>query len=183
MATDYFVLTAVGPDRPGLVDTISEYIFARGGNVEASRAATLGGEFAVVMLLTVDAGRASAVESQVGTLAEAGLSCTIRRTAPPRKGTAAAGTIPYVLDVHAMDHPGIVQAVTHELAEMGINIESLDTQVDSAPHTGTAVFHFHARLNLPAELNIPQCRSKLMALAERHNIDITLTAAAGTSNK
>ena len=174
MAREYFVLTAVGPDRPGLVDAVSEYVFARGGNVEASRAATLGGEFAVVMLVSVPASAGKALQDELAALAEAGLSCTARPTSAPREHEPAAGTIPYVLTVHAMDHPGIVQAVTHELATMGINIESLETHVESAPHTGTAVFHFHARLDLPVRLNIAHCRQRLAALSEQLNIDYSL---------
>ena len=60
MPTEYIVLTSIGADRPGLVDTVSEYVYSRGGNVEASRAATLGGEFAMIMLVS---GEADAVGS------------------------------------------------------------------------------------------------------------------------
>ena len=173
MATEFFVLTAVGPDRPGLMNAISDYVFTRGGNVHASRAATLGGEFAVVMLVSVDEASVAVLEDQIGELSRAELSCAIRRTSPPRSPTAAGGQV-YALIVDAMDHPGIVQAITHDLASMGVNIESLETQVDNAPHTGTAVFHLRARLTLPAELKPSQCRQKLTLLANRLNFDFAL---------
>jgi len=35
MSRVYYVLTAIGLDRPGLVDAMSEYVYSRGGNVEA----------------------------------------------------------------------------------------------------------------------------------------------------
>ena len=174
MTRDYFVLTAVGPDRPGLMDAISEYVFHHQGNVEASRAATLGGEFAVVMLVSVEESAGKTLEGQLAALTQSGLTCTARRTAAPQEQRETAGTIPYVLTVHAMDHPGIVQAVTHELATMGVNIESLETHVASAPHTGTAIFHFHARLDLPARLSIAHCRQRLAGLAEQLNVDFSL---------
>lgn len=111
MAMNYFVLTAIGPDRPGLMATISDYVFARGGNVESSRAATLGGEFAVLMLVSASDGDGATLESQIGKLADAKLACTIRQTsAPTPRGGEKA--VPYLLKVHSMDHPGIVQAVT-----------------------------------------------------------------------
>ena len=178
MSRSYLVLTAVGPDRPGLVDAISDYVFGRGGNVEASRAATLGGEFAIIMLIGAQADAAEAIAAEIDTLATTtAMSCTVHPTAAPYDGGGIAATIPYTLTVHAMDHPGIVQAVTHELGKLGVNIESLDTHVESAPHTGTAVFHFHARINIPADVSIADCRAEMQAVADRLNVGIQLAAA------
>jgi glycine cleavage system transcriptional repressor len=177
MSKSYYVLTAVGPNRPGLVDALGEYVFIRGGNVESSRAATLGGEFAVLMLITCPAEAGAAIEGQLDQLKQrADLTCTARRTSAPAGGASPAGTLPFQLNVHSMDHPGIVQAVAHELAEMGVDIELLDTHVESAPHTGTALFHFHAQLNVPSAINLPAFRRKLEALADRLNVDISLSA-------
>jgi glycine cleavage system transcriptional repressor len=175
MATEYFVMTAVGPDRPGLMNAISDYVFARGGNVQSSRAATLGGEFAVVLLVLVEESAAATLENQVNELGRAGLSCTIRRTSAPRLPAAGGGQC-YTLAVDAIDHPGIIHAITHDLATMSVNIESLDTQVDSAPHTGTTLFHFRARVTLPPGLKPVTCRKKLSGLARRFNFDLSLTA-------
>ena len=178
MSSQYVVLTAVGTDRPGLVDSVSEYVFARGGNVESTRAATLGGEFAMILLLSGDSDTVKAIEADSDVLGRtAGLAVTVKLTAPPAEGAVAAGSLPYDLTVHAMDHPGIVQAVTHELATRGVNIRSLDTHVESAPHTGTAFFHFHARLDVPADLNIAAFRTHLEQQAEKLNVDVQLTAA------
>ncbi len=47
----YLVLTAVGPDRPGLVSEISSLVLAAGANLEDSRMAILGGEFALLVLV------------------------------------------------------------------------------------------------------------------------------------
>ncbi len=45
------VLTAVGDDRPGLVDEVTRYITERGGNLEDSRMVNLRGQFAMMMLV------------------------------------------------------------------------------------------------------------------------------------
>jgi predicted amino acid-binding ACT domain protein len=50
------VLTAIGADRPGLVDEVSAYVLERGGNLEDSRMLNLHGQFAMMMLVSV-AGR------------------------------------------------------------------------------------------------------------------------------
>ncbi len=178
MASQFLVLTAQGPDRPGLVDRLSEFVFSRGGNVEASRMATLGGDFAIIMLVSGPDEAAGRIMNEADTLVHtAQLMCTVRPTSPPQEHTAIPEALPYGLEVYSMDHPGILQPIAHHLAEQGVNIEQLDTTVDSAPHTGTALFHLQARLAVPAGVNLKQFRADLTALAERLNVDIRLGPA------
>jgi len=51
-AKSHLVLTAVGPDRPGLVNRISSLIHEASANLEDSRMAILGGEFALLVLVS-----------------------------------------------------------------------------------------------------------------------------------
>ena len=46
-----FVLTVTGPDRIGIVERVTGLLFERGANVETSRMARLGGEFAMLLLV------------------------------------------------------------------------------------------------------------------------------------
>ena len=41
------VITALGADRPGIVNELSEALYARQLNIEDSRMSVLGGEFAI----------------------------------------------------------------------------------------------------------------------------------------
>ena len=59
---NYLVLTAVGPDRPGLVNEISSLVLAAGANLEDSRMAILGGEFALLILVSGDPKAVTRVE-------------------------------------------------------------------------------------------------------------------------
>ena len=45
------ILTALGADRPGLVDEASRFIFDGGGNIEDSRMVNLRGQFAMMLLV------------------------------------------------------------------------------------------------------------------------------------
>ena len=56
MAKEYFVVTIIGPDRRGMVAKITEEIMAQNANIEESHMARLGGEFAVIMLLSITNG-------------------------------------------------------------------------------------------------------------------------------
>ena len=48
----YVVITAVGDDRTGIVNELSNEILNDGGNIEDSRMAVLGGAFSLIMLVT-----------------------------------------------------------------------------------------------------------------------------------
>ena len=48
----YLVISAIGQDRPGIVDEVSAFILSHQCNVEDSRMAVLGGDFALIMLVS-----------------------------------------------------------------------------------------------------------------------------------
>lgn len=48
----YLVITALGTDRPGIVNTITRHVSSCGCNIEDSRLALLGEEFTFIMLLS-----------------------------------------------------------------------------------------------------------------------------------
>ncbi len=48
----YLVITALGADRPGIVNTITRHVSSCGCNIEDSRLAMLGEEFTFIMLFS-----------------------------------------------------------------------------------------------------------------------------------
>ena len=175
----YAVLTAVGGDKPGLVASVSKFILECGCNIEDSRMAILGGEFAMLILIT---GSGSSVEKLLDgaskASAESGLVVQIKRTrAPGEAAHAQEGTVPYSLEAYSMDHPGIVQGVAHFLTEHAINIRAMDTRLTYAPVTGLPLFSLHATVDVPAQKNVAEIRRGLEQIAARQNIDILMKAA------
>ena len=51
----WFILSAVGPDRPGIVSDLSQLIFDCDANLKDSRITILGNEFAAILLCSGDA--------------------------------------------------------------------------------------------------------------------------------
>ena len=51
----HLVMTFVGPDQIGIVDRVTRMILEYDGNVEESRMTRLGGEFAMLLLISVPA--------------------------------------------------------------------------------------------------------------------------------
>src|SRR5438552_8355593 len=112
---DTLVLTVLGPDRTGLVEALADRISAAGGNWEASHMARLAGQFAGILLLTIDRDRTDALVAQLRALDGRGLQVVVRpaEAAPPLAGQRLR------LALTGDDRPGIVRDVAHILAERG----------------------------------------------------------------
>src|SRR5512143_1931015 len=66
------VLTLIGPDHPGIIDSVSEVVAAQGGNWLDSRMAHLAGKFAGVLCVEVADERATALEEALARLEGSG---------------------------------------------------------------------------------------------------------------
>ncbi len=170
----YLVLSALGTDRSGIVAEVTEFLDRRGANVEDSRMAVLGGEFALMMLVSGMPAELTAVTADVGGLQESsGLSLFLKPTAAPYQHRAA-GSVPYVVNAYAMDHEGIVHAIASALSRRGVNIVSLETSTYPAPVSGTPLFRMELRLDVPNEVPVGQLRAELERVANAENVDVEL---------
>jgi glycine cleavage system transcriptional repressor len=167
----YLVLTAVGPDRPGLVSEIAASIHAASANLEDSRMAILGGEFALLLLLSGSEAAAGAVERAAAPLGEKlGLHVVTKRTA---RGQAKS-FLPYHISVSGFDRPGIVLSVSEILARRGVNVASLESRLVYAPLSGTPMFVLEAELQVPSEVALAELRRELSVQCDEENLDLTL---------
>jgi glycine cleavage system transcriptional repressor len=145
------VFTLTGPDRVGLVEEVTDLILGIGGNIETSRMARLGGEFAILMLVTLPAEERAHLDATVAHLDELGFRVTVSQTRPATV-EAAPGWVPYRIQVSGADHEGIIHNIAAGLSRQGINIEAMDTGTSRAPVTGTQLFSMSALVMVPAEL-------------------------------
>jgi len=51
--TAHFVFTLAGPDRIGIVDHVTEKVLQKNGNIEESRMARLGGDFTMIVMISI----------------------------------------------------------------------------------------------------------------------------------
>src|SRR4051812_799034 len=145
-----FVLSLTGPDRIGIVERVTGLLLERGGNVETSRMARLGGEFAVLMLVSMPGDRFAGLDDHFAGLVVAGYKVT---TSPVEQTYARShpGWVPYRIEVQGADHEGIIHQVAHYLSEQGINIESVESQTSLAPISGSPLFAMTAEVAVPPE--------------------------------
>jgi glycine cleavage system transcriptional repressor len=170
---DHLIMTATGPDKVGLVEQLSKFISQRGCNIEDSKMAVFCGEFAVIILISGDAGALPRISRDYPQLqTETGLAVTLK---PASAREPAEFFLPYKLTASCMDHPGIVYEISGVLRSLGINIESMETKTYVAPVSGTPLFQLNASLSVPARTNINQVRERFGTIQREQNIDIELT--------
>jgi glycine cleavage system transcriptional repressor len=171
--TDRLILTAVGPDRVGLVEKISEFIARHNCNIEDSKMAVFCGEFALIALISGDGASLINIardyrDIEIGT----GLTITIKT---PAMRQATAGFLPYKLTASCMDHPGIVHQISNVLSSMGVNIETMETETYAAPISGTPIFRLEAEVSVPVTTNVNVLRQRFIEMQREENLDIDLS--------
>lgn len=168
----YFVISALGKDRPGIVNQLSKAILDAGCNLEDSRMTVLGGEFALILMVSGHWGAITRLERQVPVL-EKKLELTIlARHTEPR--TAVQDMVPYTVDVVSMDHPGIVHDIADFFATRDINIEEMSTWTYPAAHTGAPMFSLSMTVSLPAGVHIGRLRDEFTSFCDNLNLDATI---------
>lgn len=165
------VVTVLGQDHPGLVDSLAGIVAEHGGNWIESRMAHLAGQFAGILRVEVDPTRAEALTAAIKQLTTQGLESMI--SAEPSAATSATGTVAQ-LDLVGLDQPGIVRKISQVLAAKGVNVEELATECTAAATTGQHLFHATARLRLPQGSEIESLRVALEQVAADLMVDLTL---------
>lgn len=176
MATEnHLVISALGEDRPGIVNELSRLIYDCRCNIVDSRMTVLGGEFAVILLVSGDGdGMAELRAALPGLQKRLDLTLISRETAAraPRPDQ-----VPYLVHAVAIDHPGIVHQLANFFSSRHINIENLGTDSYAAPHTGAPMFAITMQVNVPAALRIAELREHFLAFCDELNIDATMEPA------
>nr|WP_218649032.1 glycine cleavage system protein R [Pseudomonas taiwanensis] len=164
------VLTVIAADQPGLVERVAQCIAAHGGNWLESRMSRMAGQFAGILRVAVPAeGYDELVEGLQG------LSAHGIRVMLAQSGIEPACTWkPILLDLVGNDRPGIVRDITRLLAELGVNLESLITEVMPAPMSSEPLFHAEAVLAVPLTLSLDVLQAKLETLADDLMVELNL---------
>ena len=164
------VLTFVVDDRTGVVEKLSRAVAEQGGNWLESRMAHLAEKFAGIARIELPSERTSSLRRVLKTLEAEGFHFTVEETALGQQSTGKLLT----LDLVGPDQTGIVRDITRCLAERGVSVEDMQTDVREAPMGGGAHFYAKARVRAPVDLNEDELRESLEALSAALMVDITL---------
>jgi glycine cleavage system transcriptional repressor len=170
------VITAIGPDRPGLIGKLTAALFEASANVADSRMVNLRGQFALILLAEVPDARVEHAKAKLDALApELGLTLTYRGSEPLAGKPPTTIGVPYRLNTYAMDQPGLVHRITDLLHRHGINVEELTTRSQPRPETGAPLFSMELLLTVPTSVSIRTVRGDLERLCDELNCDLELS--------
>ncbi len=175
----WFILSAIGSDRPGLVAELAQLVFDCDANLEDSRMTILGTDFAVILLCS------SAVEDTADQIAvgakrlerEHGLTILLRSLeGGKRPPVPAPGTRLYRIEAVGEDRAGIVASLCRVLADRGVNIAELTTHSRPGPG-GSPHYELMVLAEVPKNLDARGLREALEQEADRLVIDVAMLPA------
>lgn len=174
--TTPLVVTLNGLDRPGVIARIAECARAHAASWQESRFAHLAGRFAGIVRLDVPDSSLQELEGALRAFDGAELRVTVERGAAASAGAAQ----PHLtLELLGQDRPGIVREVSAVLARHGVNIEELETEVESASMSGELLFRARATVALADDADLEALRADFERLANELMVDLSLDAAHG----
>ena len=174
---NHLVLSALGQDRPGIVDDFTGIIYELGCNIADSRMTKLGEEFAILLMVEGPWNQLAKLEGQISELEKRLEMTIISRHTEAAKPTP--DLLPYSVEVVSLDHPGIVHKLASFFHQRNINIEDLSTSSYPAAHTGTPMFSVEINVEIPAQIQIAELREEFMDFCDTLNLDAVLEPYKG----
>ncbi|MFT7579266.1 MAG: glycine cleavage system regulatory protein [Myxococcota bacterium] len=165
------VLTVIGPDRPGLVDALSNVIVGHAGSWQKGRMTRLAGQFAGILEVAVARERVDSMVAALRALDGHGLRVDAQPTQPDHAGEPPPVTI---IEIVGHDRTGIVAAISKTLAQHDVNVIELNSQVVQAPWSGEKMFEARIEVHAPASVSFDEIRVSLEALAGDLMVDLSI---------
>ena len=166
----YFILTFIGDDQPGFVQSIARVIADGEGNWLESRMSQLAGKFAGLARIGVSEDKAEPLKLALFSLSENKFTLSIEDVVESATGDLQR----YQLSILGHDRPGIVHEVTSTLARYQINLLEMSSNVTAAAMTGIPMFSAEAMVEVTDQVDITAIDNQLSDIAAELGIDILL---------
>lgn len=163
---NHLVISCIGPDRTGIVDTLSSIISRHDGNWQVSSLHHLSSFFAGVIEVAVDEKNTQALTNDLKNIT--GLSCQVELAEPNLEQVSTN----LLLELTANDRAGIVQEISSVIHHQGGNLIKLVSSQSSAPHTGQLMFKAKVQVAMKDD-NLDNLINALEHIADDLMVDIT----------
>lgn len=163
---NHIIISCIGPDKTGIVDTLSTIISNHNGNWQVSSLHHLSGFFAGVIEVAVDPKNTQALTKDLKEIV--GLSCQIEVA----ESSLEQVNTNLILELTANDRAGIVQEVSSVIHQQGGNLIKLVSSQSSAPHTGQLMFKAKVQVEMK-DSDSDELISALEHIADDLMVDVT----------
>ncbi len=168
----HFAVTVISKDRPGIVADTTEILFRLGCNIEDSSCTMLGGDFAMILIVSHPRPFAKTrLTEEFKVLKEEKQIAAVVRMLDENEVLASklSGEL-CLVSVYGSDQPGIVYRVTRALADRRVNIMDLNTKLIGTPEAPVYVLMLEA--TLPEGMNVEELAGQLENLKKELQVEI-----------
>lgn len=165
---EYLVINALGKDQKVIVRELIHLASKFQCNIKDSRMTTLGSHLGIVMMVGGNWSAISKLEAALKSLKKDNLWLEAERTEVPK---ITQNFLPYLVQVVALDSPGIIYEICEFFNLSNIKINELQSNPFAATYTGTAMVTVTLSISVPAEINLSELRENFMLLCDELNID------------
>jgi len=178
MKKEYFLLTAGGIDRKGIIYNLSKILAEYGFNVEDSSMLMLRRTFSVIVLLSHDSGRAAGLSpkfrAELKRFAKKfGMVVDIKHISGREMEEYSPEGSSYMISINGADKPGIVKAITGVLNKYGVNV--IDMETKSSQHTVPPAYYMFLETDVPARVVIRDLKKAHASTGEKIGVRVTIT--------
>ena len=163
------VLTVIGADRPGLVDSVAAVVTEHGGNWLESRMCRLGGQFAGILRVEAEPEQRKRLEEALNQLSSRGLEIAVHDSGEASEPVSSEMVL---VEIVGQDRPGIVSHIAGAFASFEVNVEELVTERKSAPMSGEQLFEARVQARVPSNCSIDELRAALEKIAADLMVDM-----------
>jgi len=164
----WFMVTLIGRDRPGIVAGVTKALFEGRGNLGEASMARLGGNFATMLMVEMEGGTRDVLALLRPVCERLGMHLHVdeidaalhRHIEPDVR-----------ISVYGADRAGIVADVTGALADAGLNILNLETDIGGSEEEPIYIMH----LDGVAGEGIPAIRAVLETLSREKGVEARLS--------
>jgi len=166
--SNWYMLTLVGRDRPGIVAEVSNILFTEGCHLGEASMMRLGGNF-TVMLMVQSEQQQPELESL---LSEKLTAMQLKIHVDLIEGHLHEHILPDVcVSVYGTDRPGIVAEVTRVLQQLNFHILDLESDVGGSEDKPIYVMHIEGK----SQADMPELEKELEPL-RKQGIDVKVTS-------
>ena len=163
------LISVLGDDKPGLLDSLSEIIVSNEGDWIESNMFTVEAKFAGILRVNVPSKNAEKLIKKL-TSSKLGLQIACEETAPVRLSDFKS----YNIELIGQNHVGIINKLSHVLAnDLQANVEGIKTEViNSSMASSEQLFKAQINLHLPMSIDERLIKEKLELIADEMMVEI-----------
>lgn len=163
------VLTIVGTDKPGLVESLAKLVFQHRGNWLSSNFSHMAGQFAGFVEIHIPEDQEQAILQAFDDHPSLKVCLSQGISAQDEEQQQVS------IEIVGNDKPGIVQEVTGVLNRFNLNIRKFDSSCGSAPNWGSALFKASAQVTIPADVDTDELKHALEDIANDLMVEVKIS--------